>query len=101
MDGAKFGLQDAHWLILHDLVVRPLTQAGSSVFIFGSRARGDYQPFSDIDILVEGPASASLLSSIAEELEESTLPYRVDLVPASELADAYKPSVERDRVRIS
>jgi hypothetical protein len=36
-----------------------------------------------------------------EQLEESNLPFRVDLVIASDLADAYKPSVERDKVKIS
>jgi predicted nucleotidyltransferase len=97
----KFGVEDAHWSILRNLLIQPLTESGCAVFIFGSRARGDYKKFSDLDILVEGNAKSSLLSSISEQLEESNLPFRVDLVIASDLADAYKPSVERDKVKIS
>ncbi len=43
--------------------------------IFGSRARGDYQKFSDIDILIE--ASHDLgreISQVAEVLENSNWP---------------------------
>ncbi len=101
MQSVKFGLENEHWSILRNLLIQPLTESGCAVFIFGSRARGDYKPFSDLDILVEGDATSSLLSSISEKLEESTLPVRVDLVSSSDLADTYKPSVERDKVRIS
>ncbi len=97
----KFGLEDAHWSILRTILLRPLTESGCSVFIFGSRARGDFQPFSDLDILIEGAANSSRLSSISEKLEESNLPFRVDLVAAGDLADTYRPSVERDKVKIS
>ena len=69
--------------------------------ILGSRARGDHWPFSDLDILVQGSSNSSLLSSIAEKLEESNLPFRVDLVGEGDLADAYKVNVERDKVQIS
>jgi predicted nucleotidyltransferase len=77
------------------------TQSGCAVFLFGSRARGDYRPFSDLDILIQGSPNPSLLSSIAEKLEESNLPFRVDLVGEGDLADAYKVNVDRDKVQIS
>jgi uncharacterized protein len=71
------------------------------VSIFGSRARGDFRQFSDLDVLVEGPVSPSLLSSVSESLEESTLPFRVDIVLEGDLADSYRPGVLRDKVRVA
>ena len=97
---SNFGMSSAQTDMLRELVIRPLAEAGCAVFVFGSRARGDYRPFSDLDLLVEGEVSSSLLASISEKIEESSFPYRVDLVSSSNLADAYRAGVERDRVRI-
>lgn len=60
------------------------------VFLFGSRARGDGGAASDIDIgiLPEVPLPAGALAEIREELEESGIPYQVDVVDLSQ-ADAH------------
>jgi len=54
------------------------------VYLFGSRARGDNAPFSDVDvgILVEEDISSELVI-LKGILEESNLPYKVDLVDLS------------------
>jgi uncharacterized protein len=51
------------------------------VWIFGSRAKGSQRPGSDIDlaILTEG-ISNDILRKIIVDLEESSLPYFVDVV---------------------
>lgn len=51
------------------------------VHIFGSRAKGTYRPGSDIDlaILNDGVSDATI-GKIKSELEDSSLPYFVDLV---------------------
>ncbi|MEY4668928.1 MAG: hypothetical protein RL518_1627 [Pseudomonadota bacterium] len=101
MAESSFGLSPENWSIVQDLIIRPLKDKGATLFIFGSRARGDFTPFSDLDILVEGDISSSLLSSVAEGIEESNLPIRVDIVLAQDLADSYRPNVERDKVKVS
>ena len=101
MAEGSFGLSPENWSIVQDLLIRPLRDMRATIFVFGSRARGDYKPFSDLDILVEGDIVPSLLSSISERLEESNLPIRVDLVLAQELADSYRSNVERDKVKVS
>ena len=47
--------------------------------IFGSRAKGNSQPASDIDLALWGNVSASLVSTIAGELDELPLPYTFDV----------------------
>ena len=57
------------------------------VFLFGSRATGNYQKGSDIDIAVmnEG-VSDKTIRSIISDCEESTLPYFVDVINFPELS---------------
>lgn len=67
-----------------------VTRAG----LFGSVARGEATPESDVDILVELDAEASLLDFIGVKLDlEDVLRQRVDLVQY----DAIKPRL-RDRI---
>ncbi len=48
--------------------------------LYGLRAKGTHQPGSDIDLaLVGDQVNDRAISEIADELEDSSLPYRVDL----------------------
>ena len=64
----------------------------SKVFIFGSRAKGESRKFSDYDIGIIGRKSLGLkkISLIKGELEESDLPYRVDVVDFSTVSKNFK-----------
>lgn len=93
----KYGLEDRQWELLETLVIQPLKKAGAQVWIFGSRATGRNHKFSDIDILYSGEIPSSLISRILEDAEESTLPIKLDLVAAGNLAESYKESVLRER----
>ncbi len=53
------------------------------IYLFGSRARGDESMHSDIDIAIEGDALGSRLSQARFALEESLVPYKIDLVDLS------------------
>ncbi|WP_195670214.1 nucleotidyltransferase family protein [Bacteroides intestinalis] len=48
--------------------------------LFGSRAKGNFKPGSDIDLAVKGPVSKDTLSALLTAFEESLLPYFVDVV---------------------
>jgi predicted nucleotidyltransferase len=101
MRSDRFGLSQPHWELLTKLLLQPIKEAGGRVWIFGSRARGDYRRFSDLDVLIAGPITPNRISSIGEQLEESTLPVQVDLVLEPNLADAYRTGVLKERVEIS
>jgi uncharacterized protein len=98
----KFGLSAEQFQILYQIVVSPLKSHGATVWIFGSRARGDYKPFSDVDIMYEKKDSTQFLngfiSHLREEIEESRFPFKVDLVDANEMAESYKSGALADRV---
>jgi predicted nucleotidyltransferase len=51
-----------------------------SVIIYGSRAKGNYRPGSDIDLTLVAPTlSISHLFEIENELDDLLLPYKIDL----------------------
>jgi len=67
-------------------VLEGLRGTRARVFLFGSWARGEPRFTSDIDVAVQGDAALppGLLPRIRRTLEESTVPYRVDLVDLAE-----------------
>lgn len=51
------------------------------VVIFGSRAKGNYKPGSDIDIAIKGAGvTRRTVASLRSDLEDTTLPFYVDVV---------------------
>jgi len=60
------------------------TFPNENIYLFGSRARGDNSAFSDIDIAIESKDSISeKLAKVRFEIEESLIPYKVDIVDLS------------------
>lgn len=59
--------------------------------VFGSRARGNPKPWSDLDLVLEGqgPLPLSLMAELAEAFDESALPWKVDLVDRASVGDAF------------
>jgi len=69
--------------------------------VFGSVARGEDHPDSDVDILADLPASMGLfgLARVQADLEQ-ILGARVDLVPAQDLKQGIRPRAERELVAL-
>ena len=56
------------------------------VVLYGSRAKGNYKPGSDIDLTLYGEVlNSSLCGDIADKLDELLLPYMIDLSVFAEL----------------
>ena len=71
-----------------------------NVYVFGSCARKEETPESDIDFLAEFNNEASLFDQVALQLELSdTLNCKVDVIPFSSLEDPeFGPKVEKEMV---
>lgn len=70
------------------------------VTVFGSRAGGRVKPFSDLDLVLEGPArlSLSLLGTLADAFDESLLPFKVDLVDRLSVSESFGAIVDATKV---
>jgi predicted nucleotidyltransferase len=62
------------------IVSRLLAPYGGQVYLFGSCAADRPLPHSDIDIGVDSDAPMGVIAEIVEAMEESNIPYYVDIV---------------------
>jgi hypothetical protein len=70
------------------------------VYVFGSCARKEETPESDVDFLADFNSDASLFDQVGMQLAlEDTLNCKVDVIPLSSLADPdFGPGVKNDMV---
>ncbi len=84
-----------------DLVVTAAAHGVSNLRVFGSVARGEDRPDSDVDLLADFPAGLSLfgLGRLEADLE-GILGTRVDLIPAANLKPGVRKRVEPDPIAL-
>jgi predicted nucleotidyltransferase len=74
----EFGLPQTTARIIREILAK--VPAVEKAVIYGSRAKGNYRPGSDIDLTLIGPSlNLDMLGKIATLLDESPIPYQVDL----------------------
>lgn len=68
--------------LTREIILSLIDKEELTVFLFGSRAGKDFRPTSDIDIgfISKKKLEQKLFSQIREALENSIIPYHVDLV---------------------
>ena len=68
-------------------------------WLFGSRATGSARSFSDIDLALDAGAEnvpRHLLVSLSSALEESHIPFRVDIVDMHNVSPAVRESIGKE-----
>ncbi len=81
----NYGLTERDMKTLHEIFQRHASI--KEVKLFGSRAKGNFKPGSDIDLAVmNNEVRENELLRVRAEMDESTLPYRIDLVNYNALA---------------
>jgi predicted nucleotidyltransferase len=89
------------WAIEETKRITRLVLEGRKVktWLFGSRAAGTARSFSDIDIALDAgtnPVSRDLLVRLSCALEESHIPFRVDIVDMHAVNPAVRESIIRE-----
>ena len=84
-----------------DIIAAAAAHGVSGLRVFGSVARGEDRPDSDVDLLADMPPGMSLfgLGRVQADLE-AIVGARVDLVPAEDLKPDVRPRAERDLVTL-
>ncbi|MEA1921250.1 MAG: nucleotidyltransferase domain-containing protein [Pseudomonadota bacterium] len=90
-----FGLTERDMLTIHGIMRE--SPAIKIVLIFGSRAKGNFKPGSDVDLaIMDAEIKDAELAKLINHFSESSLPYFVDLVCYSSLTDtALKKHIDR------
>ncbi|MFZ6815023.1 nucleotidyltransferase family protein [Undibacterium sp. Rencai35W] len=73
-----------------------------TIWVFGSRAKHQAKPYSDLDIAIIGetPLAINLLAAMSEDFTESALPFRVDLVDWASVEVAFRGIIESHKVAV-
>lgn len=70
-------------------------------WLYGSRARGDYKPYSDIDITLVGDLTTSHMADLETKLDDLLLPYTIDLTCLRSIRNAaLRANIAHDGVRL-
>ena len=95
-------LDEADRAELGRILVRNLP-AGVKVFAVGSRVHGrKLKPFSDIDLCLRGdmPVAGEVLAKLSNDLEDSMLPFKVDVVDWATLSPEFRDAIIGDLERL-
>ncbi len=93
-EAEKWAMQEAKHIVLSVLKGHNIKTC-----LFGSRATGSARKFSDIDIALDAggkPVPTALMVNLAFLLEESHIPFRVDLVDMQGVSSLVRESVKKE-----
>ena len=84
-------------------ILATLLPAGTRAWVFGSRATGRAQPYSDLDLAIDAgrPLTLDEAVRLSEALRDSDLPYRVDLVDWCAIGDNFRKLIAAERICLS
>lgn len=85
---------------VREIVLEALRGRAVRVYVFGSSVTGPIHRASDIDVAVEArePLPPGLLGELRDQLEESDIPYEVDVVDLGAVSPGFRERVQREGV---
>ena len=78
--------------IVKQIVLKHVPKNEFAVFLFGSRAVGNANSLSDIDVGIMGtkPLPTLIMADLDSDLEESIVPFKIDLIDFYQVDKAFK-----------
>ena len=72
-------------------------------YYYGSRARGDFRPLSDLDILIKGQKAFDTLDleNLKNVFDNSNLPFIVNLVDFQNITEKFYASIKDDLIKLN
>lgn len=89
-----------NWHIVRDILQRYVPDR--EVWAFGSRAKWTAKEFSDLDIaiIVDEPLSIGLMAEMREAFQESSLPFKIDIVDWASITPAFRQVIQASKLQI-
>ena len=94
-------LKNRYLTIIKEICNGVFQKSGIRIILFGSRSRGNARDASDIDLAVvsDSPVRKEI-SILREQLEESVLPYSIDIVEFSDVTKTFQKKIEQEGILI-
>lgn len=72
----------------------------AKIYLFGSRAKGNYHKTSDIDIAIDNKQKIDrkIISQIKNAIDSLNIPYTIDIVDLNNVSETLKKQLERDKI---
>ena len=101
MADLRVDIQPSHLELVRTILRQHLPQS-AKVWAFGSRARGDNREASDLDLAIDLGRALTLgeMAALCAGFEESTLPYKVDIVDMHQISAAFREIVAENQEEI-
>jgi len=97
-----FGLEDRHLNFIKDMLKKHIQNKDAKFYIFGSRAKGKYREYSDVDIAIDSPDMTSEKKlKLESDFENSTFPYEVDILDLNTIKENFKNIIKEDLVELN
>lgn len=92
-------LEEKYIKFIKNVVSNHLTEY--RIFMFGSRVKGTAKKYSDVDIAINSKNLTDKTKLLIEaDLENSTIPYEVDVVDLNTISENFKKNIVNDLVEI-
>lgn len=81
-------------------ILKKHLSSDTEVLVFGSRATMTAKPYSDLDLALRNSKNgikSELIAKLEYDFEESTLPWKVDIINFDDVNDNFKKIIERDK----
>ena len=96
-DDRKIDLKEEHTKLLLSLLDQFLPD--TEVWAYGSRVKGTAKPYSDLDLVAFVNKDQELaLFDLKEALENSSLPFRIDIFAWNDIPEQFKKNIEKEHV---
>ena len=85
---------------LSTLIPEHFNKGEATIILFGSRARRENSEHSDVDvgILASGKLDDSKIILLKEAIENSNIPYKVDIISINEASEDFKNEIMKDAI---
>lgn len=83
------------------IIIRDILRDYTNVYVFGSRAKGTYKQFSDLDLCLKNDISDYDYELLKEQFENSDLPFTVDLVQYNRIDESFKKRIDEEVVLLA
>lgn len=98
-----YGLEEKYIEFIKGTIKTYFPDDDIKCYIFGSRAKGEYQEYSDIDIALQlGDVKISIdkIGQILMAFKDSTLPYEVDVIDLNSIDNKFKNIIQDSLIEL-
>lgn len=80
------------------LLLKERIPSQARVYLYGSRSRRDNRWNSDYDLWIDADISRKVIAEMADQFDESFVPFRVDIVTTPQLNGSFAERVKREAI---